>query len=55
MIEIRLRNENWNLKILDEEWEFNSRFEMEQVLEKLLLMKDEFGRINRNYKIRKCD
>ena len=49
MIAIRLKGNKYRLEISGEEWEFDSREEMQRRLTYLLDLKETNGKINKNY------
>jgi len=44
-VEIKKHGEKWRVVIKNEEWEFNDKMEMDQVLEKILNWKNKHGSI----------
>jgi len=44
-IQIKLYNNKWQIQIENEIWEFDNLVEMQKNLNKILEMKDKFGRI----------
>lgn len=46
MIKIKMHNGKWRVTIENEEWKFEDREKLEEVLSQILLLKDSFGRIN---------
>lgn len=45
MIEIRMHQKKWRLEIRNEEFEFETKEEMNNVLQSLLAYKDKYGQI----------
>ena len=45
MIALKIYNEKWRIQIGDEIWEFKDLKEMKENLDKILTIKDKFGRI----------
>jgi len=46
-IEIKQQNRKWRLRILEEEWEFETKEEFEETLLNLVGYKDKFGDIKK--------
>lgn len=47
MITIKMYNEKWNIVIENEVWVFKDLKEMKENLDKILTIKDKFGRIKK--------
>ena len=45
-IQIKQRANSWRIKIVDEEWEMETRKSLDDVLKKILDLKQEYGRLN---------
>lgn len=43
MIRIKMLNKNWVISIENEKWEFETTKEMKDTLDKLIILKNEYG------------
>jgi len=46
MIQIKMHDYAWRIKITDEKWEFENRNQLNETLKELLNFKETFGKIN---------
>ena len=46
MITIKQYKDNWRIKIVDEEWEFNEDKDFEEILKILINLKKKYGKLS---------
>ena len=46
MLTIKQHGDNWRIVVKEEVWKFETRHEMELVIQQLLNLKEKFGKLN---------